>query len=116
MDFEDQINVVIDYEESDMNLGILNDLEHMDKITFPNSIKKIYCINANQKKIMLNSQLCENLKTDFFDEKLEVMGDDYETFIFSEIDPNTTSLEYFGYLEDEIFDLNDLVIEGLKSL
>lgn len=115
MDLDDQINILIDYDESDMSIGILNEIQHIDQITFPNSIKKIYCINTQPNKIIQNSQLCDSLKTDFFDEKLEVIGDDYETYIFDEIDPDTTSLEYFGNLESELFDLNELVIESLQK-
>jgi len=43
------------------------------------------------------------------------MGDNYGTFLFSSIDPNTTSIEYFGYLDEDLFDLNELVKQSLKN-
>ena len=116
LNIDDQINIVVDYDDSDMSIGILNEIQALDKVSFPNSVKKIYCINAQFDKIINNDQLSENLKTDFFDEKLEVFADDYETYIFNDIDPQTVSIEYFGALEQDLFDVSHLVFKTLSKI
>lgn len=107
-----QINIVVDYDESDMSIEVLNQLEYLDQVSLPNSIFKIYGINL---KLDVFSRNSEQLDSDFFEQKLLTIGDDYETVIFDWINPETVSLEYFGSLENELFDLNELVIQSFQK-
>ena len=116
MDFEQQINLILDYEETEMTIDILNEIEKLDFLSFPNFVKKIYCINTDTDQIIQDEALCEFLKTDFYDEKLEILADDYETYIFDVLDCNSVSVEYYGNLNDHIFDLNELIIESLNLI
>ena len=108
------INFIIDYENCPFTVEILKFLVNLNNNSFPNFLKYIFVLNINLPELLEDHDKRELFKSKPFSEKVFILPLDYQESLYKIVQQVTCTVDYFGDLDEDLFDLNTIVVDSLQ--